>query len=90
MKLYRKKPIVIEAEQWNYGDEPLPCMQPYEGRLLEQFPQYENFYYLETLEGIMHVSSGDYVIKGIQGEFYPCKPDIFKETYEEANVELNY
>lgn len=38
--------------------------------------------YLITLEGEMHVSEGDYVIKGVQGEFYPCKPDIFKQTYD--------
>lgn len=37
---------------------------------------------IETLEGIMEISDGDYIIKGVQGEFYPCKPDIFLETYE--------
>ena len=37
---------------------------------------------IETLEGIMEISDGDYIIKGLQGEFYPCKPDIFEETYE--------
>lgn len=37
--------------------------------------------YIITLEGVMHVSSGDYVIQGVQGEFYPCKPDIFNQTY---------
>lgn len=39
---------------------------------------------IETLEGTMRASHGDYIIKGIQGEIYPCKPDIFKETYEEV------
>jgi len=38
--------------------------------------------YIETLEGDMSVSKGDYIIKGVKGEFYPCKPDIFNETYE--------
>ncbi|WP_425452782.1 hypothetical protein [Ammoniphilus oxalaticus] len=38
--------------------------------------------YIRTLEGDMRVNKGDYIIKGIQGEFYPCKPDIFKATYE--------
>ena len=37
---------------------------------------------IHTLEGVMHAQPGDYVIKGIQGELYPCKPDIFNETYE--------
>ena len=39
---------------------------------------------IETLEGVMDASIGDYIIKGVRGEFYPCKPDIFKATYEEA------
>lgn len=37
---------------------------------------------IKTLEGLMHVSDGDYIIKGVHGEFYPCKPDIFEQTYE--------
>lgn len=40
--------------------------------------------YIETLEGTMIAEVGDYIIKGVQNEFYPCKPDIFKQTYEEA------
>ncbi|MGT2800850.1 hypothetical protein [Streptococcus marmotae] len=43
-----------------------------------------NSYYIATLEGAMYISDGDYIIKGVHGEFYPCKPDIFKETYEEV------
>ena len=39
---------------------------------------------IETLEGIMHASKGDYIITGVHGEQYPCKPDIFFETYEEV------
>ena len=42
---------------------------------------------ISTLEGPMHVSDGDYIIKGVKGGFYPCKPDIFKETYEEVSDE---
>lgn len=42
----------------------------------------ETFLPIDTLEGIMKASIGDYIIKGIQGEFYPCKPDIFEQTYE--------
>lgn len=40
---------------------------------------------IETLEGTMEISDGDYIIKGVQGEFYPCKPDIFEETYDLIN-----
>jgi len=43
--------------------------------------------WIKTLEGIMQVRPGDYIIRGIAGEFYPCKPDIFKETYEVEKVE---
>ena len=39
---------------------------------------------IETLEGVMKASVGDYIIKGVNGEFYPCKPDIFQKTYEEV------
>lgn len=42
--------------------------------------------YIGTLEGVMRVSLGDYVIRGVQGEFYPCKPDIFEATYEAVEV----
>ena len=40
--------------------------------------------YIETLEGTHHVSVGDYIIQGLHGELYPCKPDIFEKTYEEV------
>ena len=42
----------------------------------------DNEYYVKTLEGHMKVSDGDYIIKGVQGEYYPCKLDIFEQTYE--------
>lgn len=78
---YRKKPVVIEAIQWvgnNFIeiDEFIECEHrtfPSEGRIE-----------IETLEGTMLASIDDYIIKGIQGEFYPCKPDIFAETYEKV------
>lgn len=44
---------------------------------------------IPTLEGIMHASISDYIITGVHGEEYPCKPDIFKETYEEVNGPTN-
>ncbi|WP_270693128.1 MULTISPECIES: hypothetical protein [Enterococcus] len=42
----------------------------------------EDRFYIWTLEGAMTVSEGDYIIEGVQGEFYPCKPDIFRQTYD--------
>lgn len=44
-----------------------------------------NRFYISTLEGAMTVSHGDYIIEGVNGEYYPCKPDIFKKTYEILN-----
>jgi hypothetical protein len=94
MAMYRKKPVVIEARQFPvfldihdahaagkdlaawcggrfYGREPLGRMIP----VIE----------IDTLEGTMTARPGDWVIKGVQGEFYPCKPDVFWATYELAD-----
>ena len=71
---YRKKPVVIEAVQWlKDGDHPFV----YEGGL-------SGCYYIETLEGEMRVTVGDFIITGVKNEHYPCKPDIFEMTYEVA------
>lgn len=60
MAKYRKRPVVIEAHQWE-GPEPLD---------------------IETKEGTMRADPGDWIITGVKGERYPCKPDIFEMTYE--------
>ncbi len=77
MGMYRKKPVVIEAVQWSTGDKlPGGCF----------YGRGETFdlacCFIETLEGVMRVNSGDWVITGVKGEIYPCKPDIFAVTYE--------
>ena len=76
---YRKKPVVIEAIQWNgnNGEEIVNFVG------LVGYTNGENII-IPTLEGDMLASKGDYIIKGIKGEFYPCKPDIFEATYEEV------
>ena len=79
---YRKKPLVVEALQWtgfNLNEVMgfCPVIQAEKG-LMDKFPEL----YIRTLEGEMHVSLDDFIIKGIRGEFYACKPDIFWETYE--------
>ncbi len=81
MTKYRKKPIVIEAEQWfptqqhreNLGADSLGVvyLSDEEGRI-------------DTLEGVMIVRPGDWIITGIASEKYPCKPDIFEQTYEKV------
>ena len=83
---YRKKPIEIEAVQFN-GFNPTE-IKDFVGENCE-VEIYDNkvtppvaTITIHTLEGDMKVSNGDYVIKGVQGEFYPCKPDIFHQTYE--------
>ena len=93
---YQKRPVVIEAFQYD-GDfvyqngeayvpdwvfEALEQDVMYYGGLEENSPPCELF--IRTLEGIHHVSVGDYVIQGILGELYPCKPDIFEMTYDEV------
>lgn len=80
---YRKKPVVIEAVQWT--GENLKEMRYFTGKPLLFFDSHSRSFIIETLEGDMVASVGDYIIKGVQGEFYPCKPDIFEATYEEAD-----
>ena len=78
---YRKKPAIIEAIQfngWNF-DEINDWMFNTKGIYPSCFKETMT---IKTLEGDMVASIGDYIIKGIKGEFYPCKPDIFKQTYE--------
>ncbi len=81
MKKYRKKPVVIEAVQFtgNNVDEILGfAKDSFKNPLTRDVIIY-------TSECNMIVSIGDYVIKGVNGEFYPCKPDIFDKTYEEID-----
>ena len=110
MGFYRKKPVVVQADvfQWGMEDglirynEYIPkdaLSYPEDMRLsdsgylkrydieLQQrgFSEGENWVpYIETLEGKMRIGEGDYIIIGIQGERYPCKPDIFEKTYDEV------
>ena len=79
MAKYRKKPDVIDAIRWNGDNVGEICN--FTGRCGgELFKDGE--LNIPTLEGVHHASIGDYIIKGVKGEFYPCKPDIFEMTYE--------
>lgn len=79
---YRKKPVVIEAIQFIDDADRIIEIQEFLGGDTIVISYEDNPYmYIETLEGTMKASVGDYIIKG---EFYPCKPDIFEETYEEV------
>ena len=94
MKKYRKKPVVVEAQQWwsrlsqenkelnkivkeGMDDSKRPCEKCGEGICRHGW--------IETLEGGHIVCPGDWIIKGVNGEYYPCKPDIFEKTYELAD-----
>jgi hypothetical protein len=88
MQKYRKKPVIIEAIKWtgnNYEE-----VRDFTNNkvMYYQWFQYnesginEKLLTIETLEGKMEASIGDFIIKGVKGEFYPCKPDIFEMTYE--------
>ena len=95
---YRKKPVVIEAIRYD-GDNELElinfvghqnlridvireCVTTSQGVI----PHWHE-YYIKTLEGEMLVGKGDYVIRGVNGEYYPCKSDIFEKTYEAVEKE---
>lgn len=88
MPKYRKKPVVIDALQYAF-DTP-------EGALVAQDAVADfmeanvsvvgDQIEIGTLEGTMYASNGDWIIKGVKGEFYPCKPDIFAATYEPAEA----
>lgn len=76
---YRKKPIEIEAIQYIGTGESFEAIDEFaDGCLYVE----DDKPFIKTLEGNMFVSVNDYVIKGVNGEFYPCKPDIFEKTYE--------
>lgn len=76
---YVKKPVIISALQWT-GDNILE-MCNFTGKEDSKLIKNDELY-IDTLEGTMHASVGDYIVCGVDGEFYPCKPDIFEKTYE--------
>ena len=96
MPKFRKKPVVIEAVLWDGTEKCLEeVIFPFIGDFskspddgsMKGVPNIEytvptGELHIPTLEGVMTASPGDRIIRGVQGEFYPCKPDIFKKTYE--------
>lgn len=77
---YRKLPVIIDAVQWTGGNynEIVGFMGEYPKRIEH------NRLRIKTLEGAIYADELDYIIRGISGEYYPCKPDIFALTYEKA------
>ena len=82
---FRKKPVVIDAEQFNPSNgEPWPfgVVQFHDSCGPNAACAWDGKYFIETLEGRFLATPGDWIIRGVKGEFYPCKPDIFAATYE--------
>jgi hypothetical protein len=87
MGFYRKKPVVIEAFKWTGGPDQTEVPEWMIEKLKygdAYFLAPNNEFYIKTLEGDHRVNVGDFIIKGVKGEIYPCKPDIFEMTYEAA------
>lgn len=81
---YRKKPVVVEAMQFTDANknEVLSWARGIQYTVYAGFYNAEPVIRIPTLEGEMTARFGDYIIKGVSGEIYPCKPDIFKKTYD--------
>jgi hypothetical protein len=76
MKKFRKKPVIVEAVQWTgRNDQEI-------NKFAAPHGVYKREVIIQTLEGVMRGQVGDWIIRGVKGEFYPCKPDIFAATYE--------
>lgn len=83
---FRKKPVVIEAVQFNGVENDLQELFDLAKDSTRELvvDALENYLTIQTLEGEMRANVGDWIIKGVQGELYPCKPDIFEQTYEKV------
>lgn len=84
---YRKKPVVIDAIKFEYSKDGIEVLKSFVGESLANYakdrhPNAIGVARIKTLEGAILATEGDYIIKGVKGEFYPCKPDIFEMTYE--------
>ena len=85
MAKYRKKPVVIEAIQFQDDADVISEISALAGKdIVISYSSTPPTLKILTLEGTMAANVGDYIIKGVQGELYPCKPDIFEATYEKV------
>lgn len=89
MSKYRKKPVEVEA--WQYGQEICTAPEWMRDAVRDEIVRrIDDSVYVITLEGKMKVSENDYIIKGVSGELYPCKSDIFKKTYEKVQEKHSF
>ena len=91
IKTYRKKPVEVQALLWT-GKNVGEVMQFAGESAHDMYEMLDSncSLIIHTLEGNMEASPGDYIIKGVNGEFYPCKPDIFEKTYDEVGWVTQY
>lgn len=81
IKTYRKKPVEIKAVLFDGSNSSVNALKELDNKKTRVIEFTEGLLYIKTLEGTMIANKGDYIIEGLQGELYPCKPDIFKQTY---------
>lgn len=88
MAKYRKKPVVIDAIKYQaeLGNNRVMNWLSQQGADISGWMFFNATIEIPTLEGDMLCSDGDFIIKGVNGEFYPCKPDIFEQTYEPVDL----
>lgn len=79
---FRKKPVIIEAERFDGSLESFNKIARFMGTHMSAYDPEQKTLEIPTLEGIMTASAGDWIIRGVKGELYPCKPEIFEQTYE--------
>ena len=90
VKTYRKKPVTVEAMRYDGSSESIDAICEWSlehtklGEPVAVPNAHEGKLIVHTLEGTVYAPPGDYIIRGVQGEFYPCKPDIFAATFEEV------
>lgn len=90
MAKYRKKPVEVEAVQWTGGNphEILNLAGDSARHFSVDFVDGTTWLEVGTQEGVVRAYCGDWIIKGVNGEFYPCKPDIFEKTYERVEEDV--
>jgi hypothetical protein len=90
---WRKRPVVVDAFKWTGGPDQTEDPEWVVAAIRDGDVSFENIgtknvkLLVHTLEGIMTADVGDYIIRGVKGEIYPCKPDIFAATYEAAEFD---
>lgn len=84
---YRKLPVVIQAIMWDGTNYDELCEKLLNFKDFSEYRPDVNYLYISTLEGVMQASIGDFIVRGVNGEFYPCKNDIFLKTYEKVPEE---